>query len=197
LGKPLAIDELTTRISVQAERIRLMRERSDRDHLSGLMLRRVFVETLQRSLAVCCRENKPLALVLFDLDHFKQINDQHGHLVGDRVIATFGELLRRRFRVEDLRGRWGGEEFVLAFPGQTSEFAQGAAERLLKEFSKRLFETEGGGQFSVTFTAGVASYPEDGESLDVLLKRADDLLYEGKALGRGCVRSRDARVAPT
>lgn len=187
LEKPLAVDELTTRIRVQAERIRLMRDRSDRDHLSGLMLRRVFVETVQRSLAVCSRENKPLALVLFDLDHFKQINDQHGHLVGDRVIAAFGELLRRRFRMEDLRGRWGGEEFVLAFPGQTSEFAHGAAEALLVEFSKKPFEIEGGQGFHVTFTAGVASFPEDGESFDVLLKRADDLLYEGKALGRARV----------
>lgn len=187
LAKPLSIDELMTRVRSQADRVRLMRERSDRDHLSGLMLRRVFVDALQRSLAACVRENKPLALVLFDLDHFKQINDVHGHLVGDRVIATFGELLRKRFRTEDLRGRWGGEEFVLAFPGEASDFAYGATQRLLKEFSGTRFEAEDGQSFAVTFTAGVVSFPDDGESLDVLLKRADDLLYEGKALGRARV----------
>lgn len=189
LGKPLTIEELMTRVSVQAERTRLLREHSDRDTLSGLMLRRAFVEALHRSLATCRRERKELALILFDLDYFKQVNDTHGHLVGDRVIAAFGALLRKHFRLEDLRGRWGGEEFMLAFAGQGVDFAQSVAEKLLCEFSEMVFETESGSSFSVTFTAGIAVYPEDGESLDVLVKRADELLYHGKAQGRGLILS--------
>lgn len=187
LGKPLSIPELMTRVSVQAERVRSMRDRSDRDALSGLMLRRAFVETMQRSMAACARDKKPLSLVLFDIDHFKHINDQYGHLTGDRVIAAFGELLRNRFRVEDLRGRWGGEEFVLAFPGQNAEFGAFAAQKLLEEISTRTFEAEDGSPFQITFTAGVAQFPEDGESLDLLVKKADELLYEGKEQGRARV----------
>ena len=187
LGKPLSVSELMTRVSVQAERIRSMRDRSDRDSLSGLMLRRAFVETIQRSMAACARENKPLSLILFDIDHFKQVNDQYGHLTGDRVIAAFGELLRSRFRIEDLRARWGGEEFVLAFPGQGAEFGVLAAQKLLVELSTMHFEAEDRTPFRVTFTAGVVQFPEDGESLDLLLKRADELLYEGKAQGRARV----------
>ncbi len=187
LAKPLAADELITRVSAQAERVKLMRERSDTDVLSGLMTRRAFVESIQRSLALGSRENKPLCLILFDLDNFKQINDTYGHLVGDRVIATFGRLLRERFRLEDLRGRWGGEEFVLAFPGQDSRFGVMAARRLLTEFQKVNIETDSDGMLQATFTAGVASVPGDGESLDLLMKTADQRLYRGKKAGRACV----------
>lgn len=191
LSKPLAVEELIARVSVQAERIRLMRDHSDRDALSGVMLRRAFVEAVQRALAFCHRERKPLALVLCDLDHFKQINDTHGHLVGDRVISAFGDLLRRKFRLEDLRGRWGGEEFVLAFTGQTVDFGRAVAERLLGEFSRMAFALEDGSEFSATFTAGVAAFPHDGESLDLLVKCADQRLYRGKEEGRGRVVSSD------
>lgn len=189
LSKPLPVDELIARVTVQAERIRMMREHSDRDSLSGVMLRRAFVEAVQRALAICDRERKPLVLVLCDLDHFKQINDTHGHLVGDRVISAFGDLLRTRFRLEDLRGRWGGEEFVLAFSGQTIEFGRLAAERLLQDFSRLAFALEDGREFHAGFTAGVAAFPNDGESLDLLVKRADQRLYRGKEEGRGRVVS--------
>lgn len=198
LGKPLSVQELMTRVSVQADRIRSMRDRSDRDALSGLMLRRAFVETMQRCMATCAREKKLLSLVLIDIDHFKHINDQHGHLTGDRVIATFGEVLRNRFRIEDLRARWGGEEFILAFPGQGAEFAAFAARKLLTEVSTKHFEGEDGTSFQVTFTAGVAQFPDDGESLDLLVKRADEHLYEGKAQGRARVVQRPAdETTPT
>jgi diguanylate cyclase (GGDEF)-like protein len=153
------------------------------------MLRRAFVEAVQRSLASCHRETKSLVLVLCDLDHFKRINDTYGHLVGDRVISAFGDLLRRKFRLEDLRGRWGGEEFVLAFTGQTIDFGHAVAERLLGEFSQMAFSLEDGSEFHATFTAGVAAFPGDGESLDLLVKCADQRLYRGKEEGRGRVIS--------
>lgn len=187
LSKPLSVEELIARVTVQAERIRLMREHSDRDSLSGVMLRRAFVEAVQRALAACQREKKPLVLVLCDLDRFKAINDTHGHLMGDRVISAFGDLLRTKFRLEDLRGRWGGEEFVLAFSGQTIDFGRSVADRLLREFSQVPFVAEDGREFRATFTAGIAAFPNDGESLDLLVKCADERLYRGKDAGRGCV----------
>jgi diguanylate cyclase (GGDEF)-like protein len=187
LGKPLSVEELMARVHVQAERIKLMRDRSNRDPLSGLMLRRAFSESLQRDVASCSRENKRLSFALLDLDHFKEINDPHGHLVGDRVIASFGAFLRRRLRLEDLCGRWGGEEFVLAFSGQDGQFAQAATERLLAEFAQEVFVTDEGERFSVTFTAGIAVYPDDSETLEGLIEKADELLYEGKSAGRARV----------
>ncbi len=188
VGKPILPEELLARVGIQEERMRLLRDRADRDSLSGLMLRRAFVESFQRALSACSREKRPLSLVLFDLDHFKEINDKHGHLAGARVIAALGELLRRRFRVEDLRARWGGEEFVLAFPGQGVDFAVRSAGRLLAEFAEQQFKTVEGGTFGATFTAGVAGYPDDGASMSALIRRADELLYAGKCAGRNMVQ---------
>jgi diguanylate cyclase (GGDEF)-like protein len=195
ITKPVLPEELLARVRVQQERIRLLRERADKDPLSGLMLRRAFTDAAQRSLASSMRDKKPLSLVLFDIDHFKLTNDKHGHLVGDQVIAGFGELLRRRFRVDDLRARWGGEEFVLVFAGQNADFAMRSAERLLREFSELRFTGEDKEPFSVTFTAGVASFPEDGSTLAALIRRADEQLYFGKHSGRNRVICSSVAVA--
>lgn len=194
VGKPILPEELLARVGVQVERLRLVRERADRDFLSGLLLRRAFLEAFQRALAVCSREKKPLALVLFDLDHFKSINDGHGHACGDRVIAGFGEFLRRRFRIEDVRGRWGGEEFALVLPGVGAELAVQSARRMLAEFAAHEFKSDTGESFRVTFTAGVAEYPDDGTSMSVLIRNADELLYSGKRAGRNTIYGRTARV---
>jgi diguanylate cyclase (GGDEF)-like protein len=129
-----------------------------------------------------------LSIALLDLDHFKLTNDRHGHTLGDRVIAALGDLLRRRCRTEDLRCRWGGEEFLMAFPGQTSEFAELAATRLLNEFRQLEFISDSGETFQTSFTAGVAAVPQDGNSLVSLIRQADSLLYEGKREGRNQVR---------
>lgn len=182
--KPILAEELLARVNVHFERARLLRDRTDKDPLSGLLLRRALMEAFQRALAIGTREQRPLSLVLLDLDHFKHINDEYGHLAGDQVIARLGELLRRRFRVEDLRGRWGGEEFILIFPGQTAEFAAQAAQMVLEEFRAMLFVSDRDDAFGVSFTAGVASCPEDGLSIASLIRCADERLYAGKQRGR-------------
>jgi diguanylate cyclase (GGDEF)-like protein len=135
-----------------------------------------------------------LSLALLDIDHFKRVNDSQGHLAGDQVLATLGRLLLDRFRREDLRARWGGEEFVLAFPGEPAAQVKGVLERVLAEF--RTLEFEGSaGRFSCSFTSGVASFPADGKSTDALLKVADQRLYAGKKAGRSRVVSGDASEA--
>ncbi len=187
IAKPILPEELLARVGVQSERVRLLRDRADKDSLSGLLLRRAFVEAFQRSLAICSREGKPLSLVLLDLDHFKSLNDTYGHLAGDQVIARLGDLLLKRFRADDLRGRWGGEEFVIAFPGMGAEFAVQAIRRLLREFSALRFSTDDKRLFGATFTAGIAAYPGDGASISALIRHADALLYAGKREGRAQV----------
>jgi len=194
--KPVIPEELSARVGLQLERIRLLRERADRDALSGLLLRRALIEAFQRTLAGAVRHDQPLALVLLDLDSFKRINDEHGHLAGDQVIARLGDLLRRRFRVEDLRGRWGGEEFVLVFPGANGGFAERATLRLLEEFSTLEFSSDAGQSFHATFTAGIAEYPGDGTALSHLVRHADEQLYLGKKLGRNRVCRSGVTWAP-
>ena len=111
-------------------------------------------------------------------------NDGFGHLHGDAVIAGLGQLLRQRFRNEDLRCRWGGEEFIVVLPGQKAELLEGALVRVLNELSEMRFDADDGQTFSVTASAGVASYPDDGFSTQALIRRADRRMYEAKRDGR-------------
>lgn len=185
--KPVIPEELMARVGVQLERVRFQRDRADKDPLSGLLTRRAIATSFDRAQATSSRAGTPLSMVLLDIDRFKSINDTYGHLAGDQVIAGLGDLLRRRFRVEDIRGRWGGEEFLVIFPGQDSAFAERAARTLLREFSELDFESEDGMTFSATFTAGVAVWPDDGDSLTALMRRADERLYRGKESGRNQV----------
>lgn len=193
VAKPVIAEELLARVGVQLARERLQRDRADKDALSGLLSRRALVEAFQRALAGATRDGNPLSMVLLDLDTFKKVNDDYGHLAGDQVISRLGDLLRRRFRVEDIRGRWGGEEFMLVFPGEGAEFAEPAAKLLLAEFSDLRFTSDDGQPFSATFTAGVATYPEDGASISTLVRRADERLYRGKRRGRNQIVVAEAK----
>ena len=187
LVKPVIKEELVARIKTRVERQRLHREHKDRDSLTGLLQRRPFAQALDARLSEAKRHGKPVSVALFDLDHFKQINDSYGHLAGDRVLATLGRLMERSFRAADLRGRWGGEEFTVALYGEPAATAARIIQRLLDEFRTIHFDTAGRPPFSVTFSVGVASYPADAGSLDALLDVADQRLYQAKAKGRNCV----------
>jgi len=112
------------------------------------------------------------------------VNDTFGHLAGDRVLVTLGRLLATRFRAEDVRGRWGGEEFLVAFPGEPCEVAEGLVLRVLRELRETRFAGDQGEAFHITFSAGVASYPEDGLTVESLLKTADRRLYHAKRAGK-------------
>ena len=107
LPKPVAPAELLMRVKVRLERARMLRERADKDVLTGLMIRRAFMEQLQALLSESKNNHLRFSLCLLDIDHFKKVNDTFGHLAGDRVLTHFGALIRRTFRVEDLRGHAG------------------------------------------------------------------------------------------
>src|SRR5262249_35368210 len=128
-----------------------------------------------------------LTLGLIDVDFFKLVNDRHGHAAGDRVLATLGRLLGARFRAHDLKGRWGGEEFALAFPGEEIEVAGALVQRVLDEFASVPFRILGAPPFRVTFSAGLARHPGDGGTVQTLLERADRRLYAAKQAGRARV----------
>lgn len=189
LAKPVLREELRARVHARLERARLSRERTERDALTGLMLRRPFVEAVGTRLSEARRSDKPLALCFLDVDHFKKVNDQHGHLAGDRVLMRLGRLLGARFRREDLRARWGGEEFVVALLGETPESAKEILSRTAEELSAMTFEGDTGETFHVTFSAGLAVAPGDGTTLDELLRVADARLYRAKENGRNRIEA--------
>jgi len=163
------------------------------DSLTGLLLRGPVVDALQSKVADAQRRRSVLSVAILDLDGFKSVNDTFGHLAGDRVLVTLGRLLATRFRAEDVRGRWGGEEFLVAFPGEPCEVAEGLVLRVLRELRETRFAGDQGEAFHITFSAGVASYPEDGLTVESLLKTADRRLYHAKRAGRTAWCARTAR----
>ena len=192
LPKPVEPEELVARIAAHAGRLREHRLEAMRDPLTGLLTRRAFADAATVRLSEARRLQRPVSLVFVDLDHFKLVNDTHGHLTGDRVLAGIGQLLRSHLRTEDARGRWGGEEFALCIFGQEAGRAHEILGRAQDEFRQLAFESPGGATFGVTFSAGVASFPEDGDSLEGLLEVADRRLYAAKQTGRDRIVSADA-----
>ncbi|HVG62549.1 MAG TPA: diguanylate cyclase [Hyalangium sp.] len=184
LTKPLLREELLARMHARLERVRLTRERSERDALTGLYLRRPFLETLRARLGEARRQQRPVALCFLDVDHFKRVNDEYGHMAGDQVLSRLGRLLATRFRREDVRGRWGGEEFVVALTGETAERAREILARTAVELTKVEFSGDQGQPFHITFSAGIAEFPKDGEDAESLLREADTRLYRAKNNGR-------------
>lgn len=183
MAKPVIKEELLSRIKPRIERNRMLHERMDRDVLTGLLLRQPFITAVNARLAEALRSGANLSVCLIDLDKFKKINDERGHGGGDRVLTALGNLLLGRFRAEDLRARWGGEEFALALHDQDIDIAKAVVERVREEFNAMQFMSDAGETFSVTFSAGVAVYPADGTTLDELFRKADERLYAAKHQG--------------
>jgi diguanylate cyclase (GGDEF)-like protein len=157
------------------------------DPLSGCYNRRGFEQQYRRELARAAREQLDLALVSIDLDHFKRINDTHGHLVGDRVIAETGELLRANARAGDLVARVGGEEFIVLAPNTSLAGAQHLALRIVEAFRRHTFAKDDG-RFAVTVSVGVVAETIRDEGIaEDLRARADEALYAAKRSGRNRV----------
>jgi two-component system cell cycle response regulator len=157
------------------------------DPLTGLFNRRHLEERLREMFDHSVRLYEPLAVVMFDLDHFKSVNDLHGHQVGDAVLRQLAELLRDSAREIDRVGRYGGEEFMAILPGTVLDAAVTFAERARQEVEAHRFTYEGG-VLHRTLSCGVAAWPHPRiRHRDELVKAADDALYVAKALGRNRV----------
>ncbi len=155
------------------------------DPLTGLGNRRAYQKRIEEELSRFDRYQTPLALVVCDLDHFKQINDTHGHLAGDRVLRVVAQLLLRLTRKSDFVGRYGGEEFVVLLPNTNEKTAYLVAEKLRSSLEKLPFES-GGRKIPVTMSMGLTQARE-GDTPDKLFQRADKLLYQAKKAGRNRV----------
>ena len=165
----------------------VLRQQSIRDPLTGLFNRRYLEETLQRELARAERHGQPSSVILFDIDHFKRCNDDHGHDAGDAVLRVVAEVLRKSVRTEDIACRYGGEEFVLLMPGAGTHIASERAERVRAAVAAATFVFAGQTLGGFTLSAGVASYPDHGDTAERLIKAADTVLYKAKRSGRNQV----------
>jgi diguanylate cyclase (GGDEF)-like protein len=195
LAKPLVPEELLSRVRVRLDRRRLIRETTERDPLTRCMSRGALLDALASRLSEARRHARTLSVALIDVDRFKRVNDAYGHLVGDHVLMALGRLLTARFRLEDLRGRWGGEEFVIVFPNEPAATAASVLSRVLEEFRRMPFQSDRGEPFFVTFSAGISSFPVDGGTVDALIRAADRRLYRAKREGRAHVVVGEAVVS--
>ncbi len=161
------------------------------DPLTGLLNRRALSERLTTEMERALRYDTSVALLLVDLDHFKRVNDTHGHLAGDGVLRAVAELLTEEARSSDLVGRYGGEEFLVVLPETDDAGAASLAERMRERVAGHAFRAwEGEGALEVTASIGMATFPAARiESVDDLFARADAALYRAKAEGRNRVRA--------
>ena len=167
--------------------LREVREAGIRDGLTGCWNRTHAMEVLDSELRRARRSKLPVAIIMFDLDHFKQINDRYGHLCGDTVLMHIGQRMRDVLRSSDLKSRYGGEEFLAVLPSTTLHGAGCVAETLRREIESKPV-TWGNEVLTVTASIGVTQ-AEPGElDMDAIISRADAALYRAKQQGRNCVR---------
>jgi diguanylate cyclase (GGDEF)-like protein/PAS domain S-box-containing protein len=183
----LALSNLRLREVLQAQAIR--------DPLTGLFNRRYMEESLQREVARAIRVNAPLAVLMLDLDHFKQFNDTFGHAAGDKILREVGAGIQSVIRGEDIGCRYGGEEFTIILPRSTPAAARDKAETL-RDVVRRL-QVEDSGHYlgGLTLSVGVAVFPEHGATAEIVVKAADRALYQAKADGRDRIVVSDALIA--
>ncbi|PDW01333.1 hypothetical protein A9Q02_21050 [Candidatus Chloroploca asiatica] len=184
-------------MKMQLERVEVLqaklREEAIQDHLTGLYNRRYLHEILVHALPHAEREHAHVAFILFDIDHFKKINDKYGHDIGDEVLRAFGKTLQENIRKGDIPFRFGGEEFLLLISDASREDITRRADAIRLIVQESFFVPENK-SIRVTISAGIATFPEDGRDMDSLFKVADRRLYLAKEAGRNRICDRCAEV---
>jgi diguanylate cyclase (GGDEF)-like protein len=189
VSKPFIPEELKARVRVHMQNIKIQKELkvlmeelkvlATTDSLTRLYNRRYFMDKL---LEYVEKDEEPLALILFDIDNFKKINDTYGHNAGDTVLITVSNIFKLLLRQEDVISRWGGEEFMICLPGQTIEKAYTVAERLRNEVANYTFVSDDI-TFYCSITGGVLQYDKE-ISAEKNITKTDKALYLGKTTGK-------------
>ncbi len=157
------------------------------DDLTGLYNARHFHELLEYEIDRSRRYRSQVSLLFFDLDHFKSVNDRHGHLVGSRMISEVGRLVQRHIRSSDRAARYGGDEYVIILPNTGKEGAVSVANNLLNRLRSYPFLTDSDEQFAITASFGAATFPDDALDRTELIRAADSAMYMAKEAGRNRV----------
>jgi two-component system, cell cycle response regulator len=200
LVRPVDRNELVARTNIQVRRRRLQNRLSENyrrslslaltDELTGLYNRRYLVAHIDELMTRISGEGVGVALLIFDIDHFKRVNDTYGHPTGDEVLRQVARRARDSVRSDDLVARLGGEEFAVVMPETDLSIAAAVADRLRLEIASKPFRLPAGGQLNVTVSIGVTIANTGREGRDQLLERADNALYEAKSAGRDRVIAR-------
>ena len=179
------MQETTTQIEMLQEELVQARQEATIDALTGLHNRRGLDISLQASLEETTRIKKPLCVLMIDIDHFKAINDSHGHLIGDKVLISVGKLLSNQVRGDDYVARYGGEEFIVILQETPITAAFTLAEKIRSSIERlKLKQVKTGKSLDpITVSLGVASF-RYGEAMEDFLNRCDEALYRAKKLGR-------------
>jgi two-component system cell cycle response regulator len=203
--KPIDPEELSARVKTQVRKKRYLdalRARLDQsmelavtDQLTGLHNRRYMRVQLESFVKRSNMGGMPVSILLCDIDHFKKVNDIHGHSAGDDVLREFGRRLSDNIRPMDLACRYGGEEFVVIMPETTSGLAHAAAERIRLIVEESPFVIGRGDHLRVTMSGGVATVIPPDDVVDALLRRADEALYRAKGNGRNLVEIEEVGAA--
>lgn len=191
-------DELTPevikKLVARKKRLEALWSRAVRDDLTGLYKRGFMEECLQEALESYQNNNVPVAFLICDLDHFKQVNDTYGHQAGDSVLREFARFLRLSVRETDIVARYGGEEFAVIFPRTEGEIARTVAQRLCEAWAEHVIDI-GGRKVSSTFSAGLAASAQ-GMAPPDMIKAADQALYRAKKAGRNRVVAAWDKIVP-
>lgn len=194
IAKPFHYQELRVRLRSGRRLVELHHElnhRATRDPLTGIFNRARILDALSHELERSQRNRQPVGLIMLDVDHFKQINDTHGHTVGDDVLIEICQRLGQSLRGFDSLGRFGGEEFLFVLPECDLQEAETVAERIRQTIASRPIATADG-DINVSVSCGVSSYPGCGHRINQLLVAADQALYLAKRNGRNRVESAGA-----
>jgi diguanylate cyclase (GGDEF)-like protein len=153
------------------------------DQLTKLYNRHYFISTLNDHISQLVRQGGKSALLMIDLDYFKKINDEYGHMVGDKILAQFSSVLSNELRASDVAARWGGEEFIVLLANSNEDHTIALASRLIKAVEEQTFESN----IYLTISIGVSLYQEN-DSLELWIERADTALYQAKHEGRNRIK---------
>lgn len=185
LSKPITDQALAVTVFARAQRARQLSEMMTKDSLTGLLQHANIKDRLSDEIAKAGRTRDPLVVVMLDIDHFKRVNDDHGHLMGDQVITSLANLLKQQLRKSDLVGRYGGEEFLLGLPDCPLDKARRIVDAIRDKFQQLPF-TAKSSSFYCTFSAGLALVNTQ-LSADENIDRADQAMYQAKEGGRNRV----------
>ena len=182
-GKPLGFRGIISDITLRRKAEETIRHQAFHDSLTGLANRILFYDRMHMAFSLAKRNQKMVALIILDLDHFKEINDTHGHMAGDDLLKAVSERLYKMVRASDTIARYGGDEFTLIMPHLSSEKdAEVIVRKIIIAFNKP-FRLDIG-EITVTASIGVAMYPLHGQDIDTLMSKADNAMYRAKAMGR-------------